>query len=658
MPRRLTLVAALLALFALPALAYAQDPIHWQLSRPTKANVDPGKEFDVVIHAEIELGWHLYSLTLPEVPNSPQATTIRLAEGQPFTLSTGFSAPEPTRAMDSNFTPPIVSEFYEDKATFGVRVKVDPGTKTGRYLVKFEASYTTCNDRMCLPPRVDEFSLSVGVGKDAPPEVAGVDGSGSSVGSGSSTGSAGSVGSAIAGGSNGSANATATGRTASGAKRVPDMAVSSRASTLGAYIGLAALMGALSLLTPCVFPMVPITISYFTNRAGRSRKEAVLQAIIYGLGIVLTFTAVGFTLAIAFGAAGLNRFAADPWLNLGITALFLAFAMSLFGVWEIALPSKLVNAASRADSGKGRIVGTLLMGLAFTLTSFTCTAPFLGSLLVVASQGDWQWPLAGMLAFSGVFALPFVILALVPQALSALPRSGPWLIAVKAVMGLIEIAAAMKFLSNVDLVWNWGIFTRSVVIGSWLVISIVLVVYLAGWIRLGPVPKLRKPGLPRWAAVAGCVVLSVWLGTGLAGRRLGELEAFLPPANMAHIAGDELPWVENDWEGALAEARKTNQNIIVDFTGYTCTNCRWMEANMFPKADISRELSRYVRVRLYTDRPGEPYQGFQRMERDLFGTVALPYYAIFTPEGEPIVAFGGLTREPAEYLNFLRAGLQ
>src|SRR5262249_20856638 len=162
--------------------------------------------------------------------------------------------------------------------------------------------------------------------------------------------------------------------------------------------------------------------------ARKNRREAVTQALIYGMGIVLTFTGVGFTLAIAFGASGLNRFAADPWLNLAVTAMFLAFAMSLFGVWELALPSRLVTAAARADCGKGRLAGTLLMGLAFTLTSFTCTAPFLGTLLVVASQGDWQWPLAGMLAFSSVFALPFVILAFVPQILASLPKSGPWLI--------------------------------------------------------------------------------------------------------------------------------------------------------------------------------------------------------------------------------------
>jgi thiol:disulfide interchange protein DsbD len=434
------------------------------------------------------------------------------------------------------------------------------------------------------------------------------------------------------------------------------MAAASRASTLGAYIGLAAIMGALSLLTPCVFPMVPITVSYFTNRARKSRGEAVVQALVYGLGIILTFTAVGFTLAVGFGASGLNRFAADPWLNLAVTAMFIAFAASLFGVWEIALPSKLVNAASRADSGKGRVAGTLLMGLAFTLTSFTCTAPFLGTLLVVASQGDWQWPLAGMLAFSAIFALPFVILAFVPQILASLPRSGPWLIAVKAVMGIVEIAAAMKFLSNVDLVWGWNIFTRNVVLGTWVVLAVVLVVYLAGLVKLGPVPRLGRPGAGRWALTAGAVALAVWLTSGLGGRRLGELEAFLPPADLSAMEG-ELHWDENNWDEVLAAATASDDRIFIDFTGYTCTNCRWMEANMFTRPDVMRELARYKRVRLYTDRPGEPYRGYQTMQEQLFQTVALPLYAVMTPDGKPLVYFSGLTRDPAEFIAFLRAGL-
>ena len=418
-------------------------------------------------------------------------------------------------------------------------------------------------------------------------------------------------------------------------------------------------MGALSLVTPCVFPMVPITVSYFTNRARKNRREAVLQAVTYGLGIILTFTAVGFTLAIGFGASGLNRFAADPWLNLGVTLMFVAFALSLFGVWEFALPARLLTAASRADSGKGRVAGTLLMGLAFTLTSFTCTAPFLGTLLVVASQGDWQWPLAGMLAFSSVFALPFVVLAFVPQVIASLPRSGPWLLAVKAAMGIIELAAAMKFLSNVDLVWGWHIFTRPVVLASWVVLGVVLIVYLAGLVPLGHAARLGRPRAGRLAFVGASVALTVWLASGLGGRRLGELEAFLPPADLTSLAPNgELPWIVNDYDAALREARQRGQRILIDFTGYTCTNCRWMEANMFTRPDVAIDLARYVRVRLYTDARGEPYRGFQQMEQSLFGTVALPYYAVILPDGRPTLGFGGLTRDPAHFIAFLRKGLE
>jgi thiol:disulfide interchange protein DsbD len=279
-------------------------------------------------------------------------------------------------------------------------------------------------------------------------------------------------------------------------------------------------------------------------------------------------------------------------------------------------------------------------------------------LLVVAAQGDWQWPLAGMLAFSSVFALPFVILAIVPQAIASLPRSGPWLLSVKAVMGIIELAAAMKFLSNADLVLGWHVFTREVVLITWIVLALVLVLYLAGLIPLGPVPKLKRPGVGRLIGVAAAAVLAVWLGTGLAGRRLGELEAFLPPADLGNrTPTGELAWIMNDWDAALAEAKAKNQPILIDFTGYTCTNCRWMEANMFPREDVTRELSRYVRVRLYTDGYGAMYAKFQEMEKNMLGTVALPYYAAMHPDGKPKVAFGGLTRDPNHYIRFLRAGL-
>jgi thiol:disulfide interchange protein DsbD len=299
------------------------------------------------------------------------------------------------------------------------------------------------------------------------------------------------------------------------------------------------------------------------------------------------------------------------------------------------------------------------MGLAFTITSFTCTAPFLGTLLVVASQGDWQWPLAGMLAFSIVFAAPFVALALAPRWIASLPRSGPWLVATKAVMGLLELAAAMKFLSNADLVWGWRVFSRDVVLVVWIAIAAALVVYLAGFIRLGGAPRLGRPRLARLAATASAAMLGIWLASGLSGRRLGELEAFLPPADLAAASPNgELPWRLNDYDAALADAARQGRPLLVDFTGYTCTNCRWMEANMFPQPEVTLELARYIRVRLYTDGRDATNRRFQKMEQDMFGTVALPYYAVIGPNGVPRLAFGGLTRNSAEFVAFLRRGLE
>jgi thiol:disulfide interchange protein len=231
-------------------------------------------------------------------------------------------------------------------------------------------------------------------------------------------------------------------------------AAASGTGVSASFVWFAATAGALSLLTPCVFPMVPITVSYFTQHAGTSRSASVRNAIIFALGIIATFTALGLALAILVGATGINQFAANPWVNLFITAIFLGFAFNLLGAYEIQVPPILLNkldAATRNGASSGT-VGALLMGLMFTLTSFTCTAPFIGTLLVTASQGQWQRPLAGMLAYSVIFALPFFILAVVPQWMARLPKSGGWLNSVKVVMGFLEIAAAMKFLSNADLV--------------------------------------------------------------------------------------------------------------------------------------------------------------------------------------------------------------
>jgi len=418
------------------------------------------------------------------------------------------------------------------------------------------------------------------------------------------------------------------------------------------FLWLAAVTGALSLLTPCVFPMIPITIAFFNQRR-ENELHAVRHAVLFGLGIIITFTALGLGLAVLVGAAGLAQFASDPWVNIIIGVLFIGFALSLLGVYDLPLPfsNRFLNKVDKsARDGSGRAVGSVMMGFAFTLASFTCTAPFVGPLLVSASRGDWQVPLVGMAVFSTVFAAPFFILALVPSWTASLPRAGGWLNDVKVVVGLFEIAAALKFFSNADLVWGTGILSRSVVLAAWMLIALVAAAYLAARIT-----RNKTGSISRWLGPVLATGIAVWLGLGIKGKPLGELEAFLPPSEISTpSAAADLQWILNDQQKALATASQTNRLVLIDFTGYTCTNCRWMEANMFSRPDVSASLSNYVLSRLYTDGEGDIYEKQQQFQEAQFGTVALPLYAIVDSKGRTVRTFSGLTRNPREFIAFLR----
>jgi thiol:disulfide interchange protein DsbD len=437
------------------------------------------------------------------------------------------------------------------------------------------------------------------------------------------------------------------------------------------FLWLAATTGLLSLLTPCVFPMVPVTIAYFSAPEDR-RSSNVRRALLFGLGIIGTFTVLGLALAALFGAAGLNRFAADPWVNLTLAALFLLFAANLFDWLELRLPWRAINAIDRSarEKPKGSSLGALLMGATFTLTSVTCTAPFVGTLLVLASQGSWMMPVVGMVVYSTAFALPFVALAFAPQLVARLPRSGEWIRTLRVLIGILEIGAAVKFVSNADLVLGWGIFTRSVVLFVWMVLAIVGAAYLGRDLRskfsrreLSPVGELRSTGDFRLAALIpllAALVLAAWLGSGLGGRPLRQIEAFLPPsiptASSSVGRGTVPTWMLNDYDGALRSARASGKLVFVDFTGYTCTNCRWMEANIFNRPDVGAELGQFVLARLYTDGDGAMYERQQAFQEHTFGTVALPLYAVVDSEGKVRATFSGLTRDPAEFIAFLHRG--
>ena len=425
----------------------------------------------------------------------------------------------------------------------------------------------------------------------------------------------------------------------------------------GGFLWLAVSTGFLSLLTPCVFPMVPITVAYF-SAGSASRSRGTRTALLFALGIIATFTALGLALAGIFGAAGLNRFAASPTVNLIFAALFLVFAANLFGWVDLSPPSALLTRANR-DSSSSESFGALLMGATFTLTSVTCTAPFVGTLLVLASRGSWSTPVVGMLAYSAAFALPFFLLALAPRYVARLPRAGEWMLTMRVLIGLLEVGAAVKFASNADMVRHWGVLTRDTVLYSWAVLALIGALYLARNVlvrksehRLSPVTR----GIPAVLALG----LSVWLLSGINGRRLPQVDAFLPPVAVAATptttagASTEMRWVINDHPAALATARESGRLVFLDFTGYTCTNCRWMEANVFTDPRVAAELKQFVLSRLYTDGEGELYERHQAFQEEKFGTVALPLYAVVEPNGEVRGTLSGLTRNPTEFAAFLQ----
>ncbi|MGH7592548.1 MAG: protein-disulfide reductase DsbD family protein, partial [Gemmatimonadales bacterium] len=580
----------------LPATAGAREhPIRWSLTSAARS-VRQGGHFRVLLHAQIPAGWHLYSMT--ETANGPVATAISIPVGGHFVLVGTPTVRDPDLAPDNNFR--IVTETYSDSVTFVVPVAA---RTTGNDTLDVAVYYETCTDRMCLPPTTDLVRLAVRVapGSDVvgalappppppPPQSLAV------------------------------LQPPRTDASASGPGN-------STTPSLPLFLWLAAVMGALSLLTPCVFPMIPITVSYFTRANETARGRPARNALVYAGGIMASFTVLGMAIAVLVGAGGINRLAANPWINLLITGIFVAFAFNLFGAYQIALPASLLTRLDGVTrrAGGNETTGIMLMGLTFTLTSFTCTAPFVGTVLVTAAQGSWIWPIGGLLVFSAVFALPFFLLALIPSAVAKLPRAGTWLQSVKVMMGFIELATAMKFLSNADLILRWGVFTRTVVLAIWLGIALVAVLYLSGlvgWLRHQPV---HRPNALRLALALAILALAAFIGRGLSGRRLGEIEAFLPPPEGAVTSGTtavrgELSWLVNDYDGGLARARSEKKQMMVDFTGYTCTNCRWMEANMFPRADVTQALARFVRVRLYTDGQGELYQRQQRIEQEKLNT--------------------------------------
>jgi thiol:disulfide interchange protein DsbD len=361
-------------------------------------------------------------------------------------------------------------------------------------------------------------------------------------------------------------------------------------------------------------------------------------------------------MAVFLGPQSVQAFATHWAVNLALAVLFIVMAVNLFGGFEIILPSWMLDRVQGGTS-RGGLVGPLLMGLAFTITSFTCTFAFVGTLLAVAAtQRNFFYPIIGMLTFSAAFASPFFLLALFPRYLAKMPKSGGWLVNVKGFLGFVELMAALKFLSNADLYLNLGILTKGVYLAVWFAIAAVTGFYMLGLLKLPHDPG-TAPGPLRRGIGALTLAFGLWLLTGINGAPLGWAVAFLPPPDYGQKSGSAQPggltWLE-DYDAALQQARAENKLLFVDFTGYQCSNCRLMEQDVFPRPEVRAELEKMIRVKLYTDANTDQSRRYAKMQVERYGQTTLPLYVVLTPDEEKVAespynanvtAFAGFLRE-------------
>lgn len=649
-----------------------------------KVQIGPDGKGRVEVGMKIKDGWWSYNVPTSSEPvlEGPQPTTFTMVTPSFLTIDGRIKTSKPKKMYDPNFEMDV--EKFEHNASFSIPVKVGKMVKAGSYEAAMEVYYMACNSSSCLPPDADTLRFTVVVPEnmgaaeetESDAQAAPTDTAAAATAQVDNTTTSGTPDEPVSApdgvqtaGQSQNTSADNVGIVTDSQQEIDQK----KEEGLWSFLGFAMAQGALALLTPCVFPMIPITVSFFTKRAEKQRGKAhgLRDSLVYSIGIILTFTAIGFLFALLLGATGLSDFAANPWVNIIIAGIFIVLALNLFGAFEIRVPSGVLNSLNaRSNEGDG-IGSVLLMGLTFSLTSFTCTVPFVGATLVSVSSGDWVYPIVGMLGFASVFAAPFFLLALFPTAMTALPKAGGWMNNVKVVMGFLEIAAAIKFISNADLVWAWGILSREVFLAIWIACAAMIVLYVLGLYHLPHDSRVERVGAPRILFSLFFATVTFYLLSGLYGKPLGELDAFLPPKNyhelmqMASTGGTissmaaeeteadaEEQWITSYEEG-LRVAQQTGKPVFIDFTGFTCTNCRWMEANVFPQSDVRALMNDMVKVQLYTDRREEPFISNKKLQLERFGSIDLPLYVILKPDGE-FVASKVFTRDKKEFIDFLK----
>ena len=662
----LTLLFAVL----ISSMAWSQilEPVKWSFSSEKTGD----NEALLTFKADIETHWHLYS---QDIPMAPPATTFYF-EGDTnlYELVGEVTESEYIEEFDPNFD--MVLKYFSDEAVFQQKIKL---LTDGPVRVTGAINFMSCDDKQCLAPVDEEFDFPFN-GAASQGEVADV---------------------ALKDGEYKPTTAIIKDKAVLEEMKIEELEY---ASIWDLFI-LAFIAGLIAILTPCVFPMIPMTVSFFMHE-GESKSKGKFQAIIFGVSIVFIYTVIGTVIALTLGVNFAN-WLSTHWLpNVLFFLIFVIFAASFFGMFEITLPSWMISSSDKRAE-KGGISGPFFMAFTLVLVSFSCTGPLVGSILVKSATGAWLEPIIGMLGFSLAFALPFALFAFFPSWLNKMPKSGGWLNSVKVVLGFLELALGLKFLSIADQTYHWGLLDREVYLAIWIVIFVLMGFYLLGKIKFAHDSEVKFIGVPRLAFVIITFSFVVYLIPGMFGAPLKFLSGYLPPAqthdfdinaivreNVKMIAPyDDTPatcetakyheflhlphGLEGyfDYEQALSCAKTLNKPLFIDFTGHGCVNCREMEANVWADTKVLKRLQEdYIVVALYVDdktavpeaewvlssADGKLKKTVGKIYADLqihnFNINAQPYYLLLGLDGEILAKPRAYDLDVDAFVKFLDEG--
>ena len=692
MKRRNTLFILFTLLFSLTAMAQ-QNPVHFSVQQK---QVSP-TEVEVIFTAKIDQGWHVYSTNLPA--DGPTSASLHVDKAEGVTPVGKLT----TRGKELNVydkTFEMKLRYFENSVGFVQRYKITAKT----YSIKGYLEYGACNDEMCLPPTQVEFNFKGNGPASAPaatPTAANAetektttaatdvaaDGLSALTAMTADTAKKSDVLPADTAGALKQENAQVNADVNLWQPVIKELSAfnstkDSTNSSLWSIFFMGILGGFIALLTPCVWPIIPMTVSFFLKRAKDDRKKGIRDAVTYGLSIIVIYMGLATVVTWAFGPQKLNELATNAPFNVFFFLLLVVFAFSFFGWFELRLPSSWGNAVDNKASATTGLLSIFLMAFTLSLVSFSCTAPVVGLLLVqAATSGDWVAPAVGMFGFALALALPFTFFALFPSLLKQAPKSGSWMNMIKVVLGFIELAFSLKFLSVADLAYGWHILDRETFLSIWIVLFGLLGLYLIGKLKF-PHDDLEQRAMPVPAIMLGLCSLafSVYMLPGLWGAPCKAVSAFAPPINTQdfNLAPQTVHAAYTDYDEGMRAAAAAGKPVLIDFTGFGCVNCRKMEASVWTDSRVAEKLNKdYVLISLYVDdktplkQPVEVKlpDGTSRtlrtigdkwsyLEQTKFGYLAQPFYVPLDNAGKPLNGSFSFKEDVPAYLEFLDKGLE